>query len=123
MGFAERRKAMFAEDLAATKPVNPVVTSGPGLGAADEDGFVRTFDREVSISTVRLEENIERGQSVWSFVLSGAGDDGKFEDIVRGSTIGCARLERFAPRVVKHVRLIWSNMSGRRADVKLRLFA
>ncbi len=128
MGFAERRRALFAEDLAAANPgvlfaaEDPVVISGIGLIATDEDTFVRRLAREASISTVRLEENIEQGQSVRSFVLSAIGADGQSEEIVRGSTIGYARLERFAPRVVKQVRLTWSNMSGARASVKMRVF-
>jgi alpha-L-fucosidase len=119
MGFAERRRALFAEDLAAAAKSAP----GPGVLGMDESGVVLSFGRDVSIGAVRLEEGIERGQRVGSFVLSGTDADGKSEEIVRGSTVGHARLERFAPRVVRSVRLTWSNLPGTRADVKLRLYA
>ena len=49
---------------------------------------------------VRLEEPIERGQVVKSFVVTGTSADGQTSEIVRGTTIGHARLERFAPRRV-----------------------
>ena len=112
--FAERRRTLFAEDLAA----------GAVTGAADSRGATRStrtlrLSRDVSIGVIRLEEPIERGQSVTSFELEGAADGEDFTPIARGTTIGYARLERFAGRRVRQVRL---TIAGA-ADVRLRLYA
>lgn len=105
--FGERRKALVAGDVMA------------GRSSTDEE-FAMSFDREISIGAVRLGEDIAQGQSVQSFVLS-AMANGQMAEVVRGTTIGYARLERFAPRAVSAVRLQWRNLEGTRAKVSLQL--
>ena len=58
-----------------------------------------------TISVARLEENVELGQAVARFTLSGA-DAGEWRVLARGSTIGYARLLRFEPARVRRVRLV-----------------
>jgi hypothetical protein len=47
-----------------------------------------------TVSVVRLEENISRGQIVASYRVDGAGDDGAWRGLSRGTTIGHAKLDR-----------------------------
>jgi alpha-L-fucosidase len=61
--------------------------------------------RDASISTVRLEENITLGQSVVRYALFGA-DTGAWRELTRGSTIGYAKLDRFAPTTVRKLKLV-----------------
>ena len=97
MGFADRRRTMFAEDLMAGAKKTVFV----------RDGKVQTglsLPREVSASVVRLEENIEQGQRVSSFVFSYSQGlhaptfEAQLAQLARGATIGHARLERFVTR-------------------------
>ena len=118
-GFADRRRAMFAEDLMASGHPAP----GPGVLPPDESGTVWRFDRDTSIGMIRLEEPIENGQRVSSFVLSGIASDNTTEEILRGSTVGYARVERLTPRVVRGLRLTWMNAPGVRATVNMRAYA
>ena len=125
IGFAEQRRALFAEDL-ATGATRGRGAGGGGRGPGDP-GPVETileFDRPRTISIVRLEESIERGQSVRSFELScSRGPSGPFEQITRGSTIGYARLLRFPPRDVRRLRLTVESLTDRASGVRIRAFA
>jgi len=118
--FAERRRAMFGEDLVATAGGGAIgrITGGPGSGAEDHV----TFNRDVSISMIRLEEPIERGQSVRSFVVHGTSAEGQTTEIVRGTTVGYARLERFAPRRVTQVSVAVTTI-GDAPPIGIKLFA
>jgi hypothetical protein len=110
---------MFAEDVVATvaRKGGARITSGfPGA----EDHVI--FDRPVSISMVRLEEPIERGQVVRSFVLSGSVEGSTPTEIVRGTTIGHARLERFAARTVTQVTLSF-DCAGEPPPLAIKLYA
>ncbi|MFL5481746.1 MAG: alpha-L-fucosidase [Gemmatimonadaceae bacterium] len=50
--------------------------------------------RESPISVIRLEEGIARGQVVGSYRVDGAGDDGVWRELSRGTTIGHSKLDR-----------------------------
>ena len=54
---------------------------------------------------VRLEENIEHGQSVARFSVLGEESTG-WRELARGATIGYARIERFAPVTVSAIRVV-----------------
>lgn len=99
MEFADRRRAMFAEDLVAGGAGIGRFTAGPGSGV--EDSVV--FNRDLSISMIRLEEPIDLGQSVRTFIVRGTSPDGQTTEIVRGTTVGYARLERFASRRITQI--------------------
>jgi alpha-L-fucosidase len=114
MAFADRRRAMFAEDLAA----------GAKRTVRERDSTFQTtllLPREVSASIVRLEEDIEQGQRVSSFVISQhKGGEAPFErglaQLARGSTIGYARLDRFVQQPMDTVFL---ETTGAEATVRL----
>ena len=63
-----------------------------------------TFDKPQMISAFRLAESIERGQSVSRWSLSVTNGTGS-RVISRGTTIGYARMEKFAPVSAKRVTL------------------
>jgi len=118
-GFADRRRAMFAEDLVAVAGGGgPKQTIG-GPGGAEVHV---QFNRPISISVVRLEEPIERGQVVKTFVLRGNVEGSAPTEIVRGTTIGHARLERFAARTVTQVTLSF-DCAGEPPPLAIKLYA
>ena len=96
-GFADRRRAMFAEDLAA----------GAEIRLSENNGKFQTMillPRTVTARMVRLEENIADGQRVSDFVLSsaqgGESSSNSRVGVAHGSSIGYARLERFLPQSI-----------------------
>jgi len=74
------------------------------------------------VSVARLGEPIERGQRVARYTLFGA-DGGAWHELSRGTTIGYAKLDRFAPARVKRVRLTIDDAVAAPASVAVRLFA
>jgi len=72
---------------------------------------------------VRLEEPIERGQVVKSFVVHGtSAETEQTTEIVRGTTIGHARLERFAPRRVTQLT-VSIDCIGEPPPIRIRVYA
>jgi alpha-L-fucosidase len=63
------------------------------------------FGREQSVSILRLEEDITRGQVVASYRVDGAANDGAWKPLSRGTTIGNTKLDRIAPVVVRKLRV------------------
>jgi alpha-L-fucosidase len=116
MEFSERRRTLFAEDLAAGKKMHWSKSVMGSVGALDL-GKVRSF------SIARLEEPIERGQSIVRYSLHGAGADRLFKPLSRGTTIGYARLDRIPAADVRYVRVNIEESIGPAPDVTLRLFA
>jgi alpha-L-fucosidase len=57
------------------------------------------------IAAIRLEEDIQHGQSVARFSVLGEASTG-WRELARGATIGHARIERFTPLTVTAVRLV-----------------
>lgn len=116
MGFAERRRAMFAEDLAAGAKRTTRVKGGTVT-------TVLTLPREVRAGLVRLEEDIARGQRVSSFELWAGTGDARGEGagralLARGTTVGYARLQSFEPQPVR--QLVLDTIGG---EARVRLYA
>jgi alpha-L-fucosidase len=63
------------------------------------------LDRPVEFNVVMIQEAIALGQRVEGWQL-GAWRNGKWEAVVRGTTIGHKRLERFEPLTAQRVRLV-----------------
>jgi alpha-L-fucosidase len=61
--------------------------------------------RAMPIDGVRLGEDIERGQVVSSYVVQGLTDSG-WRELSRGTTIGHAKIDAFAPVTVSRVRVL-----------------
>jgi alpha-L-fucosidase len=64
-----------------------------------------TLARPETVSAARMEEDITKGQAVARYSLLGA-DDGDWRALVTGTTIGYARLQRFAPMKVRRLKLV-----------------
>jgi alpha-L-fucosidase len=99
VAFRGKLTSMFETNAARGAAVTWRVTSPRG---ADMEVHLA---RDASISTVRLEENITLGQSVVRYALFGA-DTGAWRELTRGSTIGYAKLDRFAPTTVRKLKLV-----------------
>ena len=94
----DRLTTMFAVDLAAGTRV-----AWERTGELTATAIV-DFGRDVQASIVRLEEGITKGQYVARYSLAGSNGEG-WRELSRGTTIGYARLERFAPLAVRRIRL------------------
>jgi alpha-L-fucosidase len=113
--FRRRLDALFANDLAA----GSAQQWRPNGRAAE---LTVDLGRPVTIGIARLAENIAHGQTVARYTLSGAaGDDWRV--LARGSTIGYARLDRFAPAAVRRVRLVVDEAVGEPERITVKLFA
>ena len=99
MGFADRRRTLFAEDVAAGRKVQWRKT-GTTTASLEID-----LGRPQSFSIARLEEPIEKGQMVARYALQGAGEDRTYRQLSRGTTIGYARLDRVTAADMRYVRV------------------
>jgi alpha-L-fucosidase len=90
--------ALFAEDFALNRRVRWRAT-GPGSAVAEVD-----LGRTVSAGVVRLEENIVQGQRVARYAVHGS-VGGAWQELVRGTTVGYRKLDRFDPAVVRRLRV------------------
>ena len=102
--------------LAEGRPLAWRVTGGK-TAVADVD-----LGRTVRIGLARLEENITRGQVVARYTLLGQ-DEGHWRVLARGTTIGYAKLDRFPPALVRHVRIVIDDAAAAPAPLRIRLFA
>lgn len=97
--FGERRTSRFAEDVAR----DATVRWHAGKGSATTQ---LELGRPHTISTIRLEEMIPRGQKVARYAVHGAARGvGDWKLLSRGTTIGYAKIDRFEPTLVKLLRL------------------
>ncbi|HEX9484515.1 MAG TPA: alpha-L-fucosidase [Gemmatimonadaceae bacterium] len=115
--FGQRRTARFAEDVARDAAMR--WHSGKGSAAAQLE-----LRRVRTISSIRLEEAITRGQKVARYAVygstRGAGD---WKLLSRGTTIGYARIDRFEPASVKSLRVEF-DVAGESAEpIIVRAFA
>lgn len=76
----------------------------------------------VRIAAVRLEEDVEQGQSVAHFSVHGETSTG-WRELARGATIGYARIERFAPVTVSAVRVDVEESLTPGVNLMARIFA
>jgi alpha-L-fucosidase len=97
--FRDRLTATFERDLAAGRSIT-WRRSGDVTAVAELD-----LGRAVTASIVRLEEPIERGQTIARYTLLGS-DSGEWRELSRGTTIGYARLDRFEPATIRRVRIV-----------------
>ena len=74
--------------------------------------------REVSVSSVRLTEDIARGQSVARYTLE-ASNGGAWSELARGTTIGYAKIDRFPPTSVRKLRVVVKDAVGRLSPLTL----
>jgi alpha-L-fucosidase len=113
--FRERLTSLFEHDVAdgARRAWLPT-----GARSAD---LSLDLGRAVSIGVARLEEDIAHGQSVSRYTLYGAADN-DWQVLSHGSTIGYAKLDRFAPVTVRRVRLTIEDAIATPERITLRLY-
>ena len=112
----DRLAAMFAEGAVAGR----WVTGGrTGARTAELD---MDLARPETVGITRLEEDITGGQAVARYTLYGS-DGGSWQVLSRGTTIGYAKLDRFAPTAVRRIRLVIENAVAAPAPVTVRLYA
>jgi alpha-L-fucosidase len=113
--FRERLTSMFEHDVADGARRGWLPT---GARSAD---LTLDLGRAVSIGVARLEEDIAHGQSVSRYTLYGAADS-DWHVLSHGSTIGYAKLDRFAPMTVRRVRLTIEDAIATPERITLRLY-
>ncbi|HSQ30852.1 MAG TPA: alpha-L-fucosidase [Gemmatimonadaceae bacterium] len=96
--FNDRRRAIFADDLAANaRPRWRTISATTAVHEID-------LGHDIEINVARLAEDITPGQRVARYTLEGAADAG-WKPIARGTTIGYTKLERFESVRVRRLRL------------------
>jgi alpha-L-fucosidase len=111
----ERLAALFARNLAENAESSWRVT-GPRSAELELE-----LNQAASISIARIEEDITRGQTVARYTLYGGTDTG-WRSLSRGTTIGYARLDRFAPASVRRLRLAIEDAVTAPAPVTLKVY-
>jgi alpha-L-fucosidase len=111
----DRLDALLDEDLAADPRSSWRRASTTGYEAEIDLG------RTVRVGIARLEEDITRGQVVARYTLYGS-DGGDWRALCTGTTIGYARLDRFAPAAVRRVRLAVDAAGSPPERITIRLF-
>lgn len=113
--FRGRLTTLFARDVAEG--------NRPAWQAAAARSLVEITLRDAtSLGFVRLEEDIERGQRVAGFAVSGW-DGANWQLLAKGTTVGYARIVRIAGPAVRRVRLEIENLEGEAPPLRVRLFA
>ena len=114
-GFHDRVHALFSGDLAKGRSLRWRST---GLTAAEGE---IDLGRVVTMSIVRLEEDITKGQIVSRYTLSGS-TGAAWQVLSRGTTIGYARLDRFEPAQVRRLKVTIDDAVARPHPVIIRAF-
>ena len=79
--------------------------------------------RTAAIAIADLGEQIEHGQSVARYILEHSSDGANWLPLSHGTTIGYRKLDRFAPTLVRRVRLTISDAIATPRPVSLGLYA
>jgi len=117
MAFRDLRQAAFGEDLARGARLIWERT-GTNTARAEVE-----FTRPIASGAVRLEEEIEDGQAVARYVVQGAAD-GDWTELSRGTTIGYAKIDRFATAVtVRRIRVVIEDAVRPPEPVRIKVYA
>jgi len=115
MAFLDLRAERFIE---VNRRGNRASSTAVGAGRQLE---VR-LTTPVRIAAVRLEEDIEHGQSVARCSVHG-GESSGWRELARGTTIGYARIERFTPVAVSAIRVVVEEAIAPIPMPTIRIFA
>ena len=115
MGFVDRRRQLFAEDVAKGRKAQWRRTSTTASLEID-------LGRPQSFSIARLEEDIEKGQTVARYSLHGAGEDRSVRRLSRGTTVGYAKLDRVTAADVRYVKVEIEEAVAPPERLSLKLF-
>jgi alpha-L-fucosidase len=115
--FRERLNSLFGHDLALMRVAHGCRPAGGQPSSALISGA------RLRSASARLAEDIAHGQSVARYTLYGGADD-DWQVLSHGSTIGYAKLDRFAPVTVRRVRLAIEDAMATPQDrvIRLQLF-
>jgi alpha-L-fucosidase len=109
--------SLFAEDLAAGRPVAWRVTRGPTAVAEVDLG------RTVPIAVARLEEDIARGQCVARYAVHGTvAGGGDWRELARGTTVGYRKVDRFEPAALRKVRVVVEDAAATPRPLRIGLY-
>ena len=97
-GMRQELERVFANKLRLTHRGWRV--TGPTTAMMDFD-----LGRAQPVSIIRLEEEITRGQIVAAYKVDGEDPSGKWKQLSDGTTIGNTKLDRFAPTMVRRLRV------------------
>ena len=112
-GFRDARSRLFGEDLRL----------GVRRETAPNGALELAMPRPVTVALARLGEDIEHGQRVSRFAVEGADASGVWRTLATGTTIGYARLLRFAPASLTRLRVRIDETIGGPASLSARFFA
>ena len=112
MGFRAARERMFASDLAV----------GARRNDSRDGSLTLELPRATTIGIARLAEDVARGQHVARYTLEGADESGGWRTLASGTTIGYAKLDRFAPTTVRRVRVRVDEAYGAPDPLGVQLF-
>ena len=114
-GMRSRLNALFATDLAAPSSVETSIRDRRSVSQVRLGG-------PANVGIARLSEEIERGQMVARYTLSGLVGQ-KWEVLSTGTTIGYAKIDRFEPRQVSAVRLVVDEAAEPSGPIGISLYA
>jgi alpha-L-fucosidase len=112
--FRRRLAAMFERDFASRGRIRSM-SEAPWLEQVIDLG------QPTTIRIARLEEDITRGQCVARYTLYGAAD-AEWRVLSRGTTIGYAKMDRFAPVTVRQVRLVIDDAVTKPEFIRVKLY-
>jgi alpha-L-fucosidase len=75
----------------------------------------------VTASIVRLEEDITRGQDIARYAVLGS-DGGDWQPLSKGTTVGYAKIDRFASTAVQRVKVVVEDALAPPRPIALKLF-
>lgn len=121
-GFRDRLRSLFEVDHAAGARVRWTTTAAGAVEARID------LAAPSPISIVRLDEPVERGQSIRRYALYGSAkpvgqsSDGDWHGLATGSTIGNTKLDRFAAATVRSLRLSIDGAPNSPASIGIRVY-
>lgn len=65
-----------------------------------------TLDAPADVNCIMLQEDLMKGQRITSYQVEGSLDGNKWEVLCKGTSVGNKKIDRFATRKVKSVRLV-----------------
>ena len=109
--------SLFAEDVAAGRPLDWRVTGGRTAVAEVDLGKTET------IALARLEEDIARGQCVARYAVYGTLQArGDWRELTRGTTVGYRKVDRFEPTAARRVRVVVEDAAAPPRPLRIGLY-
>jgi alpha-L-fucosidase len=111
----QRISTLFGPDVAAGTRV-AWHTTGARAAVGELD-----LGRSARVGIARLEEAVAEGQVVARYTLLGS-DGREWRALSRGETIGYRKLDRFEPRLIRHVRLVIDDAVAEPRQITIGLY-